>query len=527
MSQKKTLFELTNLDRKIYREKISPFLPESLVDIHTHVWPVRFKKTLSQVSRSVTWPDRIAKIHPISHLQSTYQLMFPDKKVTPLLFSPVPSFRNLKLLNSYVAKIARRTGFPSLIFSSPWWSGEQLEENIVKGKFLGAKSYLSLAPRELKPEEIRIYDFFPPNQLEVLNQHGWILMLHLPRPGRLKDLVNLQCLVEIDQRYPKMKTIVAHVGRAYCNEDVGSSFNFLKGTKNLYFDISANTNEWVFTQLIKAVGPERILFGSDLPVTRMRTRRICEQGRYVNLVPKGLYGDVSGDPHLKEVTGEQAASLTFFLYEEILSFLQAAKRVGLSRKEIRAVFHDNAASILNRVKSGDSYQLQMVWCPGKIFLPDVQLPSGYRLRTFRLRDAASYIRLLRRAGFTRWKSLPAVLERALPGGIFLVEDKRSHLVATACALHHPTKFHPEGGELGWVAVDPAHRGKGLGQAVCQAAIRRFLQAGYRRIYLLTDDWRWPAIKIYFRLGFQPFCYQPGMKERWRKIADQLKIPFTI
>ena len=42
-----------------------------------------------------------------------------------------------------------------------------------------------------------------------------------------------------------------------------------------------------------------------MPILRMRARRICENGIYVNLVPKGLYGDVSGDIHMREVDDAQ------------------------------------------------------------------------------------------------------------------------------------------------------------------------------------------------------------------------------
>jgi hypothetical protein len=116
---------------------------------------------------------------------------------------------------------------------------------------------------------------------------------------------------------------------------------------HLRFDISANTNEDVFALLLDAVGPGRVLFGSDLPVLRMRTRRVCEDGRYVNLVPKGLYGDVSGDPHLRELHAPACGSLTFFLYEEIAAFRRAAEAAGLSATDIRAVFHDNASALLS------------------------------------------------------------------------------------------------------------------------------------------------------------------------------------
>ena len=32
------LFEVTEYDRKIYEEELKDFLPEKMLDIHTHVW---------------------------------------------------------------------------------------------------------------------------------------------------------------------------------------------------------------------------------------------------------------------------------------------------------------------------------------------------------------------------------------------------------------------------------------------------------------------------------------------------------
>ena len=75
-------------------------------------------------------------------------------------------------------------------------------------------------------------------------------------------------------------------------------------------------------------------------------RRVTSGDHYVNLVPKGLYGDVSGDKNMGEVTGAAAAKLTFFLYEQILAFRQAARRTGLTTRDITDVFYRNAARLL-------------------------------------------------------------------------------------------------------------------------------------------------------------------------------------
>jgi hypothetical protein len=153
-------------------------------------------------------------------------------------------------------------------------------------------------------------------------------------------------MIEIEKRYPNAKVIIAHVGRAYCPEDVGNAFEALAETRKMRFDISANTSAENFARLIRAVGSRRILFGSDLPITRMRMRRVCEDGRYVNLVPQGLYGDVSADPHLREVEGEEAERLTFFMYEEIKAFRQATLETGLGSDDINDVFCRNSAEML-------------------------------------------------------------------------------------------------------------------------------------------------------------------------------------
>lgn len=339
------LFEVKTIDKRFYEEHLKDFLPKRITDIHTHVYlnSLRSKRTNKK------WPSLVANENSIEQLVETYKLMFPDKEVTPMIFSSANRNDNLDALNGYIEESAEKYDFPSLIYAAPWQSGSELEEKILKGGFLGCKVYLSLSAEYIPENEIRIFDFLPHHHLEVLNNHGWIAMLHIPRPGRLKDRVNVEQMLEIEQKYPNVKLIIAHVGRAYCNEDVGQSLEILQETENMLFDFSANTNQWVFEELIKRIGPKRILFGSDLPILRMRSRRICEDGLYINLVPKGLYGDVSFDIHMRELIGEEADNLTFMLYEQIDAFRRASRNTGLSKEDIEDVFYNNARRIIDSI----------------------------------------------------------------------------------------------------------------------------------------------------------------------------------
>ena len=175
-------------------------------------------------------------------------------------------------------------------------------------------------------------------------------------------------------------------------------------------------------------------------------------------------------------------------------------------------------------------QLQMVWPQSRLGSPPaVTVPAGYRLRTFQPGDAAAHAALMVKAGFADWtpEKLAPWLKRVLPDGFFVIEHVATGaLAATAMATHNPTELHPSGGELGWVAGDPAHKGSGLGLAVSAAAVARFLGAGYRRVYLQTDDWRLAAVKVYLRLGLVPLLHAPDMAGRWRALCEKLGWPFA-
>ena len=341
------LFEVKAVDRDYYIERIRDFLPDNIIDVHTHVWLDGHKAhDPNALVRTVTWPMLVARDCSLEDLEESYRLLLPGKRVTPLFFSNLSTGDAIDSANAYISVCSQRSGYPSLIFAAPQWTSQEFENRILAGGFVGAKVYLTMADSYIPLREMRIFDYLPHHQLEVLNSHGWIVMLHIPRDGRLKDPVNLAQMVEIERTYPNVQVIIAHVGRSYCQEDVGQAFDVLAATERMRFDISANTNAEVFEQLLRSVGPSRVLFGSDMPILRMRMRRICQDGMYINLVPSGLYGDVSNDRNMREVIGVEAERLTFFMYEELNAFRVAAAATRLSTVDIENVFYSNAAQML-------------------------------------------------------------------------------------------------------------------------------------------------------------------------------------
>jgi len=172
-------------------------------------------------------------------------------------------------------------------------------------------------------------------------------------------------------------------------------------------------------------------------------------------------------------------------------------------------------------------QLQMIWPEGRqVTWAARQVPAGYLLRGFRDGDEEAYIALMRSAGFDTWNrdNLDLIVEIAGPNGIVFAEHAAStRLAATAMGWYKPTAIFADGYEMGWVAADPAHRGKGLGQLVVSAVTRALLGHGARRIFLLTDDWRLPAIKGYLKTGYVPLYHKADMETRWRHVFGELNL----
>lgn len=340
------LFEVTDYDRKVYEEELRDFLPDRILDVHTHVYKKCFFDPVppAAVHKTVSWPSLVASEDPIEDLDETYHLLFPGKEVKSLMF--ISGKSGFARNNAYLSQVSREWGWPALYYTTPDQSADEVEKGIREGGFLGVKSYLSRSPKYIPTKEIRIFDFFPKHQLARLNEMGAICMCHIPRDGRLADPVNYCQLAEIREEFPKLRLIVAHIGRAYTKANIGDAFDTLDKYPDTMYDFSANCCEYAITELLRHAGPKHAMFGTDMPILRMRCRRIEENGTYINLVPPGLYGDVSADPHMREVSAEEAEKITFFAYEELLALKRACRTLGLGRQDVKDMLYNNAMNLI-------------------------------------------------------------------------------------------------------------------------------------------------------------------------------------
>lgn len=176
-------------------------------------------------------------------------------------------------------------------------------------------------------------------------------------------------------------------------------------------------------------------------------------------------------------------------------------------------------------------QLLMVWRKTPIQMS--QIPEGYRFHNWRrggdeILSAEAWTEQwldlhdpdhTQRETFVNW--LPEVYDdiRVPDDGFFTVLTEQNALVATACI--QLGEHTPESATVHAVCASRDHKGKNLGRIVTVAVVEYAKRLGIDEVYLTTDDWRIPAVKIYLDLGFVPVYWDEDMRERWGKLFDLL------
>lgn len=331
--------EVRPIDRKVYFEELDPWLPERIIDVHVHLALAAHVGPISEERKKANWAYEVGLQQSWEDLQCNLEKLFPSRQVDVVVFGVPLREVDLQKNNQYVLSILRdcSSNARGLLVTRPEWDPLVVENALCEG-YIGIKPYPDLANSDTT--EISVYDFVPRSHLEVLNRHSGVLMLHLPRKERLAHPDNIRELREISEEYPSIKLIVAHIGRSFCLPTAQRGLPGLVGLPNVWYDIAAVMNADVIEYAIKTVGPERLLYGSDLPITLIRGYREHIGDTYVNYTD----GDYSWNTNRKPP--EIEATYTYYLYEELRALVSAVRRVGNERELMRGIMFDNAARLL-------------------------------------------------------------------------------------------------------------------------------------------------------------------------------------
>lgn len=167
-------------------------------------------------------------------------------------------------------------------------------------------------------------------------------------------------------------------------------------------------------------------------------------------------------------------------------------------------------------------QLFMVH-PDLFALSELNLSDGYTVRRFHHGDESSWEHIIKES-FQNEPNFDKDMKSDssyLPERVWFICDENGP-IATASAWYRPD-WDENTGYLHMVGILPSHAGKGLGLQVSLAALHHMQRENRTKAVLHTDDFRIPAVKIYWKLGFKPKIIHENQIKRWKALEEILDL----
>lgn len=324
--------ELTDADRKLARS-LEDFVPAEIYDIHTHPW------------NAAHFPDTIYKWlggHPLlgcKEHRAAIDRIVPGRKVHGLWFGFPEPKADRAVINAWVADEVRRNGTPlsrALALVSPKDDPAATLELLRRERFVGIKVYHLYAARQ-DTFNAALEEYAPEWMWEVCHEIGGILMLHIVRDRALADEGNLASVRRLCGKYPNCRLVLAHVARSFNYRNGYAALRHLADVDNAVLDMSAVTEADAMREAFRVLGPRRVLYGSDYPVSEMRGRCITTGDSFFWVHPEII------QPEYVPATNFRMTTIGI---ESLLCLREACEECGLDAGDLKDLFLGNALRLL-------------------------------------------------------------------------------------------------------------------------------------------------------------------------------------
>ncbi len=340
------VWQYTDVDRAFWERHLEGWVPKRVFDAHTHVNEPQFRTVeRTEEMRRQYWVNEVSEPIGAAGAQHCYETVFPNREFSCLVFGHPSLDFEIEASNASLRVESAQRGWPHLIVSRPEWTAGQLDEQLNSSGALGIKPYYSLIPDQDpssrdKYLEASIFQYLPHEHLEVLQQRGAVVMLHVPKADRLGHPENIAEVKQIRRQYPRVRTIIAHLGRCYTLPHAEEALPQLADEDGLYFDNSAVLNPDVHRFALQTLGTSRILYGTDNPIFYMRGRRQWKGTTYTNRTSYPFHFNKDREPP------EVEAEYTLYMYEALRALKSACDDLALGPDDVEALFHGNAERLL-------------------------------------------------------------------------------------------------------------------------------------------------------------------------------------
>jgi hypothetical protein len=343
-------WDYREVDQRFWGEHLADWVPARMIDAHTHVMHPRFRTApMTEAMRRQYWVNEVFEPIDAECADRCLHTVFPGREVTCLAFGFPDLDFDLEAGNAWLQTECARRRWRHLAVVCPHWSQAAIAACLDQPATIGLKPYYALigANRETRDAHVEasIFEFLTPAMLEVANDRGAWVTLHVPKAARLGHPDNLREIREIRRRYPQVVLVLAHLGRCYTEPHAREALPAIADDPGILVDTSAVLNPASHRVALECLGPARVLYGSDNPILYMRGRRQYHDRTYINRTNHPFHFNREREP------AEVEATYTLYMYEDLRALRQACCELGLTGRDCaNALFHDNAARLIAQIE---------------------------------------------------------------------------------------------------------------------------------------------------------------------------------
>lgn len=322
---------VTDWDRELFDRELESFVPDTIFDAHAHWYradhfhpdsvPALVKSGPAVVGSEV-FDHEIGQVIP--------------RRRTEGLFFPFPHAQvDVDSENAFLhQELLGRSGSRGQMLITPDQDPEFIRETVRRCGFVGLKCYHVYSPRRPTFDSF-IEEYLPESHVRIAHEEGLSITLHMVRARALADVANQETIRRYCERYPNMRLILAHAARGFNAHHTIMGIDSLRGLNNVWFDTSAVTDCGAIEAIINTLGHERVLYGSDFPVSHLRGRCVALGDSFLWISAENTNLDV---PYAK-------LELALVGHESLRTLKVAAMSTRLTDTQVEDIFHNNGAEL--------------------------------------------------------------------------------------------------------------------------------------------------------------------------------------
>jgi glutamate-1-semialdehyde 2,1-aminomutase len=325
-----SLQDYSSHDQQIWDEELEDFVPDRVFDAHIHLFN----------------PDHLSSTEPTANrwgatdlatIQQWAAKLYPGRETHYLVLGTPLRGIDVAAHNDWsIAQVRQDPQSRMNRLVTPACTVEDIRRDILEQRFIGLKPYRIFSVTG-DIAQCRIQDFLPYPQLELANELGLWVTMHLSRFHGCADELNLSDLREFTlKRFPNIKWILAHCARSFTYWPIRQAIDQLRDLPNIWYDVSAVTDVRPLITLFSREDRRRILYGSDGVDATYFHGQYASLGRAWQGIDAGRL-----DLQFPHCDGRPILAI----YEQLLSMKHAAEIAQWSGNDIENLFWRSAAEL--------------------------------------------------------------------------------------------------------------------------------------------------------------------------------------